>query len=51
MTDKIIKCADCQSEFVFTVGEQKFFEEHQFSPPKRCKECREARKAKKEGAR
>ena len=44
MEDKIIKCQDCGKEFVFTVNEQKFYEEKGFTPPKRCKVCRDARK-------
>lgn len=43
--DKTIVCKDCGKEFTFTVGEQEFYEQHQFSDPVRCKECREARKA------
>ena len=46
MEDKIIKCQDCGQEFVFTVNDQKFYEEKGFTPPKRCKACREARKNK-----
>jgi hypothetical protein len=53
--DQIIQCIGCKTEFVFSVGEQNFFEEHQLSPPKRCKPRRDQRreeKAKKEeGAR
>ncbi len=41
---KII-CKDCGTEFLFTVGEQNFYEEkgleHQ---PVRCKECRAKKK-------
>ncbi|HEY5523807.1 MAG TPA: zinc-ribbon domain containing protein [Clostridium sp.] len=44
MEDKILICQDCQEEFVFTVGEQEFFEEKEFSEPKRCPACRRARK-------
>ncbi len=45
-TDKTIKCKDCGTEFTFTAGEQKFYEEHGFTnEPVRCKECRDARKA------
>ncbi len=27
MTDKIMTCRDCGSEFVFSVGEQEFYKE------------------------
>lgn len=45
MEDKKIICKDCGKEFIFTVGEQKFFESKGFTAPARCKECREKRKA------
>lgn len=45
--DKTIVCKDCGKEFVFTVGEQEFYEEKGFTnEPVRCKECRAAKKAK-----
>ncbi len=48
MKDKTIKCRDCGQEFVFTVGEQKFYEEKGFTnEPSRCKECRDKRKAER----
>jgi DNA replicative helicase MCM subunit Mcm2 (Cdc46/Mcm family) len=40
-----IVCSDCKTEFVWTVGEQEFYENHNFLEPKRCKQCRKARKA------
>ncbi len=43
-----IVCKDCGQEFLFTVGEQNFYEEkgleHQ---PVRCKECRMKKKEQK----
>jgi len=53
--DQLCQCIDagkrpeCLKEFVFTVGEQKFFNEKGFTPPKRCKPCRDAKRAEKEG--
>lgn len=47
MEDQEIKCQDCGENFVFTVNEQKFYEEKGFLPPKRCKKCRDARKNRK----
>lgn len=41
------KCTDCGQEFDITVGEQKFYTEHGWELPKRCKSCRDARKAAK----
>lgn len=38
--DKTIKCEKCNEEFVFPCGEQKFFEEKGFIPPKKCPKCR-----------
>ncbi|MGA8939647.1 MAG: zinc-ribbon domain containing protein [Acidobacteriaceae bacterium] len=44
--DRLLKCSDCGSEFVFTAGEQIFFYDKQFkNDPKRCKPC----KAKRSG--
>lgn len=43
--DEIIICKDCGNEFVFTVGEQNFYEEKGLeNKPVRCKECRIAKK-------
>jgi CxxC-x17-CxxC domain-containing protein len=42
--DKVLKCAECGSEFVFTSGEQMFFADKGFkNEPKRCKPCKTAR--------
>ena len=41
-----IVCKDCGQEFLFTVGEQKFYEEKGLTnQPVRCKECRAKKKA------
>ena len=43
-TDRILKCADCGNDFVFTAGEQLFFFDKQFkNDPKRCKLCKAKR--------
>jgi CxxC-x17-CxxC domain-containing protein len=48
--DKVLTCADCGAEFVFTAGEQAFFRERQFKNlPKRCRGCKEKRPARGEG--
>ena len=45
MADKKIVCKDCNSEFIFTEGEQAFYREKGFeNDPQRCPECRRARK-------
>ncbi|GAC1435432.1 MAG: zinc-ribbon domain containing protein [Terriglobales bacterium] len=42
--DKMLKCIDCGSDFVFTAGEQLFFYDKQFkNEPKRCKTCKAKR--------
>ena len=44
--DKILKCIDCGTDFVFTAGEQLFFHDKQFkNDPKRCKPCKSRRGA------
>ena len=42
--DRILRCSDCGSDFVFTAGEQLFFFDRQFkNDPKRCKLCKAKR--------
>ena len=42
--DRILQCVDCRETFVFTAGEQLFFNDKQFkNEPKRCKPCKEKR--------
>ena len=48
MEDIKLICKDCKKEFIFTVGEQKFYEEKGFGAPIRCKECRDAKKTRNE---
>ena len=39
--DRVLKCAECGAEFVFTAGEQMFFSNKGFkNEPKRCKACK-----------
>lgn len=43
--DKTLNCKDCGQEFVFTAGEQEFYDSKGFvNEPQRCKECRVSRK-------
>jgi len=42
--DKNILCIDCGKDFVWTIGEQKFYHDKRLlNPPKRCKECKQAK--------
>ena len=42
--DRLLTCADCGGEFIFTAGEQLFFLDKQFkNDPKRCKQCKAKR--------
>jgi CxxC-x17-CxxC domain-containing protein len=46
--DKTITCRDCGEEFVFTAGEQEFYQEKGFTnEPTRCPNCRRANKARR----
>jgi len=48
--DKTLVCQDCGKEFVFTAGEQEFYQEKGFeNEPKRCKECRQNRRNRNTG--
>ena len=41
--DKTLICKECGEEFVFTAGEQEFYEAKGFvNEPQRCKACRDA---------
>ncbi len=45
MEDIKLVCVDCGKEFLFTVGEQEFYQQNNIlNQPKRCKECRRAKK-------
>ncbi|OPZ90051.1 MAG: hypothetical protein BWY74_02477 [Firmicutes bacterium ADurb.Bin419] len=45
MPDKTLTCKDCNSDFVFTEGEQAFYQEKGFqNEPQRCPTCRQAKK-------
>ena len=46
--DKNIDCADCKESFVWDAGEQKFFAEKDFTPPKRCPACRKKKKEQRD---
>jgi CxxC-x17-CxxC domain-containing protein len=44
MSDQTLTCRDCGQQFVFSAGEQAFYQERGFSPPMRCPACRQKRK-------
>ncbi len=49
-SDQTLQCRDCGQEFVFTAGEQAFYNSKGFThPPTRCPDCRAARKGQERG--
>jgi CxxC-x17-CxxC domain-containing protein len=44
-SDKVLTCADCSQDFVFTASEQEFYATRGFTEPRRCSSCRASRKA------
>lgn len=49
--DKTLTCRDCGETFVFTAGEQEFYQEKGFTnEPTRCPDCRRANKARRNSA-
>ena len=49
MQDKTVPCDTCGGSFVWTAGEQEFFEVKGFTAPKRCSGARKERKAQGQG--
>lgn len=50
--DKTLVCKDCGNEFVFTAGEQEFYDSKGFTnEPQRCKSCRDTKKRQNREAR
>ena len=48
--DRVLKCVDCGTEFVWTAGEQQFFADKNFkNEPKRCKSCKGKRASRPSG--
>ena len=43
--DRRLSCKDCGIEFLFEIGEQKFYKKRGYPPPKRCPACRKRHKA------
>jgi len=44
LSDKTLRCIGCGAEFIFSIGEQRYFASKGLSTPKRCPECRQRRK-------
>lgn len=45
-TDKTLRCRECGQDFVFTAGEQEFYQQKGLmNEPARCPTCRAARRA------
>lgn len=50
MQDQTLVCKDCGNQFVWTVGEQQFYQDKGFTnPPSRCPTCRQNKKASMNG--
>ena len=43
-TDVSLTCIDCGDIFPFTVKDQEYFREHNYSTPVRCRSCRAKRR-------
>ena len=50
LSDKTLVCVECGAEFIFTAGEQEFFNSRGFTnEPKRCRSCRAVRRTEQRG--
>jgi len=48
--DQVLSCCDCGGEFIFSAGEQEFYQEKGLTnSPKRCQTCRSNRKQQSRG--
>ncbi len=45
MPDITLTCKDCNQPFVFSEGEQKYYQDRGLAIPKRCSRCRLRRRA------
>ncbi len=41
---KTLLCVDCGTQFLFSMGEQRYFTSKGLSTPKRCPQCRRKRR-------
>ena len=45
MQDQTLTCKDCGKQYVWTAGEQEFYQQKGFTnPPSRCPDCRKLKK-------
>jgi DNA-directed RNA polymerase subunit RPC12/RpoP len=44
MSDERIECVECGRAFIWSSGEQRFYQEHRLDRPKRCPNCRSHRR-------
>jgi hypothetical protein len=44
-TDQERICSSCSQTYTWTAGEQLFFRDRDFTPPRRCRACRETKRA------
>jgi DNA-directed RNA polymerase subunit RPC12/RpoP len=52
MADKTLVCRDCSKEFIFTEGEQTFYQEKGLqNEPQRCPDCRKIHKQQRNAQR
>lgn len=42
--ERVLICAECGSEFVFSADDQEFHAQRGYQDPKRCPSCRQARR-------
>ena len=50
LSDKTLVCVECGAEFIFTAGEQEFFNSRGFTnEPKRCRSCHAVRRTEQRG--
>ena len=47
MSDRTLTRRDCGQAFVYTAGEQVFYQEREYTEPQRCANCRRARKSQR----
>jgi len=51
LEDKTLTCRDCGQPFIWTAGEQEFYQSRGFEhEPVRCRDCRSARKSERNGS-
>lgn len=44
LKDRWMKCVDCGSEYLWEIGEQKYYKERGYLAPRHCPSCRKIRK-------